>query len=156
VSTNPYQPPETQSPRPRRDRLPAARTLEILRAERGLVRLLLLNLGVDFLLLSGLAATIGPRYGERVWLLVVFCMSVALSYYVFRGAKAAYGIGYALLFSLATLIPCIGLLIGLMLTADLRDVLRQSNAEVGLLGATRDQLNVWQTKAHAEALSKEE
>lgn len=123
----------------------------ILRAERGLVRFLLLKLWIDLGTAGQLAPVAFPAQGEFVWWFVVVAASIALSYYVFRGAKTIYSFGFALLLAFAALIPCIGLVVGLMLVIDLRDVLRQSHAEVGLLGATRKQLQAWEAQAEAES-----
>lgn len=153
MNLNPDQSPESASePKPRQDGLPAGRVLEMLQTQRSLVRWGTVKLSLEILPLLGLATSLIETHrliAALFWPDVA--VSIAVGYYAYRAAAGIHGPWAGIFFALAALPPCVGQLFALMLSSDLRDVLRQAGAEVGFFGATTNQLRTWQTQANRES-----
>ena len=120
----------------------------MLRAQRAVERLLLLKIVLEAGLGYGVAIAAPENVFVRLACGVAFLLvTAALGYFIFRGTSAVFGPRTATIYSVLSVVPCLGLLIAVAVDMDLRDVLNQTGVPVGPLGATPAQLEQWQSQA---------
>ena len=144
-SQNPYQAPLQEiEPQPEEPQDIKETLIAVGRAQR------LVNIGILLYLLLMVGTIIYGRFvspnsiaAEFYPILITLILFVVLMFEVYAVARLAYalhGVGNAIIYSAAMLIPCMGLMLLLFLSSRATQLLRRHEIKVGLLGANPDSL----------------
>ena len=142
---NPYQAPlETINTQPEKSEDTKTTLLEVARAQR------LVNIGILLYLLTMLGNMFSGRFISPnsieaeffpyLMILIVVGILAFIIYSVARLAYALHGIGNAIIYSVAMLMPCLGLVLLLFLSARATELLKRHGIKVGLMGANPSSL----------------
>ena len=132
-------------------RIGNASTLSILRSQRGMMWLFLLKIGLDFTV--SMARELPSRPLQIAYLCVFVLVEGSIAYFAFRISNAIFGLGPALVCSLMTLIPCMGMFSVVILNGTVIDRLRKSGVSVGFMGATKLQLEQYGASRSGDSFS---
>lgn len=142
MNSNPYRSPVKESSQPEvtpatKYMLPRKKLIRIAWFQKGLILCICLQL------FSYLGVSLGLPIPRSIGIILICAMTIfglASTGFVAAMAFELYGIAQAIIYGIASLIPCIGLLILLSVNSGASTLLKENGIKVGLLGANLEQI----------------